>query len=420
MDKYQSELDSKNPREIDFNDMVTSATQYVQTGRFAVPWKYIIVDEFQDISVGRYLLLEAMLKSRDDLQFFAVGDDWQSIYRFAGSDISIMSRFREFFGRATVVKLDRTFRFNNRIASVSGKFIQKNPKQIRKKLDTPVQRASPQVFLHWTQSNTGNERSDISVFENVIGLMKENLEQDDPSLLILSRYNHLLPDRSGVKALEKVWPGQVKTPLTVHRSKGLEADYVIVNGLTANKYGFPSEIEDDSLLDLVLAQPDSYKNAEERRLFYVAITRARHQVHLLVDRAKPSSFALELLNSEYDVQHIGRSPDNEQTCPECRSGLIEERQGGFASCSNFPFCEFVAPKCAVCGTGYMLPMQSKSKTIYQCTNDQCQGSATLCPECKVGALVQKKGKYGDMLACHIWPRCNHIEKTGKRQRKRRR
>jgi len=138
-EKYQSELDGKNPREIDFNDMISSATGYVQNGRFTVPWKYIIVDEFQDISMGRYRLLEAMLKSRDELQFFAVGDDWQSIYRFAGSDISIMSRFRKYFGRSTIVKLDRTFRFNNRIASVSASFIQKNPTQIRKTLSTQVQ-----------------------------------------------------------------------------------------------------------------------------------------------------------------------------------------------------------------------------------------------------------------------------------------
>ena len=420
LERYQSELDSKNPREIDFNDMISSATQYVQTGRFAVPWKYIIVDEFQDISVGRYLLLEAMLKSRDDLQFFAVGDDWQSIYRFAGSDISIMSRFREFFGRSTIVKLDRTFRFNDRIASVSGEFIQKNPNQIRKTLDTQVQCASPQVFLHWMDSNTGNQHSDNATLENVVGVVKENVQQDDPSLLVLSRYNHLLPDRSGLRALEKIWPGQVKTPLTVHRSKGLEADYVIVNGLTANKYGFPSEIEDDPLLDLVMARPDSYPNTEERRLLYVALTRARHQVHLLVNRRRPSSFALELLNGEYDVRHIGRSADDENICPECRSGLIEEKQAGFAACSNFPFCKFVAPKCNDCGEGYMLPLKSGSHGMYRCMNDQCQGSATVCPKCRVGALIQKKGKYGDMLACHIWPRCNYIEKSGQRRRKRRR
>lgn len=303
LEKYQAELSSKSPREIDFNDMISFATKYVQNGRFKVPWKYIIVDEFQDISVGRYLLLEAMLKSRHDLQFFAVGDDWQSIYRFAGSDISIMSRFREFFGRATIVKLDRTFRFNDKIASVSGEFIQKNPKQIRKTLTTEVQCTSPQVFLHWLNSNTGN-----TALQNVVGVIKETVQQENPSLLILSRYNHLLPDHSGMKAIEHIWPGQIKTPMTVHRSKGLEADYVIIDGLTADKYGFPSEIEDDPLLGLVLSEPDSYHNAEERRLFYVALTRARHQVHLLVDCNRPSAFALELFKEGYDVQHVGAVP----------------------------------------------------------------------------------------------------------------
>jgi DNA helicase-4 len=365
LERYQTELDSRTPREIDFNDMISLATQYVRTGRFAVPWTYIIVDEFQDISAGRYVLLETMLKGRDDLKFFAVGDDWQSIYRFAGSDISIMSRFRDFFGRATIVKLDRTFRFNDQIASVSGKFIQKNPKQIRKTLTTQFSCTSPRVVLHWVNFNTGDLRSNAAL-ENIVGRLKEDVQHSAPSLLILSRYNHLLPDRSALKALEKVWPGQIRTPLTVHRSKGLEADYVIVNGLTANKYGFPSEIEDDPLLDLVLARPDSYPNAEERRLFYVALTRARHQVHLLADRLRPSSFALELLNGDYDVENIGRSAEDKNICPECHSGLIEEKQTGFAGCSHFPYCKFVAPKCSTCGNGFMLPLKVGSHAMYRC------------------------------------------------------
>jgi DNA helicase-4 len=416
LERYQLELDSRTPREIDFNDMISQATRYVRNGRYAVPWKYIIVDEFQDISVGRYLLLEAMLKSRNDLQFFAVGDDWQSIYRFAGSDISIMSGFRDFFGRATIVKLDRTFRFNDRIASVSGAFIQKNPNQIRKTLETQVRCVSPRVFMHWVASNTSSRRANSTALANVVSMLKENVEQNSSSLLILSRYNHLLPDRSALKALERIWPGQIRTPLTVHRSKGLEADYVIVNGLSANKYGFPSEIEDDPLLDLVLARPDSYPNAEERRLFYVALTRARQQVHLLVDRIRPSLFALELLNGDYDVQHVGRSAEDKNICPECRSGLIEEKQTGFAACSNFPYCKFVAPKCSDCGNGFMLPVKAGSHAVYRCMNEQCQGSAPVCPKCRVGALVRKQGKYGNMLACHIWPRCDYIEKTGRRRR----
>ncbi|MBP7759222.1 MAG: UvrD-helicase domain-containing protein [Alphaproteobacteria bacterium] len=309
--KYQSELERKDPREIDFNDMISSATEYVQDGRFAIPWKYIIVDEFQDISMGRYRFLEAMLKSRNDLRFFAVGDDWQSIYRFAGSDISIMNRFRRFFGRATVVKLEQTFRFNDKIASVSGEFIQKNPNQIRKKLNTELECETPQVFVHWVDREEGRP-SDAATLNGVIDLMKAGRDLEGASLLVLARYNHLLPDASTLKVLGKNWPGQMRTPLTVHRSKGLEADYVIVDALTADKFGFPSEIEDDPLLDLVLARPDGYPHAEERRLFYVALTRARHQVRLIVDRARPSSFALELLNDEYDVTHIrhGTQLDN--------------------------------------------------------------------------------------------------------------
>jgi DNA helicase-4 len=303
-DRYQAELESKTPREIDFNDMITLATRYVQTARFKVSWKYIIVDEFQDISIGRYLLLKAMLQSRSDLKFFAVGDDWQSIYRFAGSDISIMRQFRESFGSATIVKLDETFRFNDRIANVSNAFIQKNPSQIRKTLRTRARSQSPRVLLHRVDANGGTRQSYVAGLKDIIDSLKEKQPEDKPSLLILSRYNHLLPDRSILQPLEENWPGEIKTPLTFHRAKGTEADYVVVIGLTADRYGFPSEIDDHPLLDLVLARPEGFPNAEERRLFYVALTRARHQVHLLIDRARPSSFALELLRDGYDVEEV--------------------------------------------------------------------------------------------------------------------
>ena len=122
-----------------------------------------------------------------------------------------MSRFRDFFGRATITKLDRTFRFNDKIALVSGQFIQKNPKQIRKTLQTQVRCESPQVFLHWAGSNTGNLASNAAL-ENVVCMLRESLHQESPSLLILSRYNHLLPDRSALKALERIWPGQIRPP----------------------------------------------------------------------------------------------------------------------------------------------------------------------------------------------------------------
>ncbi|MCP5015830.1 MAG: hypothetical protein GY938_11275 [Ketobacter sp.] len=245
----------------------------------------------------------------------------------------------------------------------------------------------------------------------VVTRLSESVPATTGSLLILARYNHQLPDATGLSALAKIWPGEVKQPLTVHRSKGLEADYVIITGLTANKYGFPSEIEDDPLLDLVLADSDSYPNAEERRLFYVALTRARKQVHLVVDALRPSVFAQELLNGPYDVQHIGRAKHDPHTCPECRSGMIVEKKEGFGACSNFPFCSYIAPKCQSCYSGYMLPSTSGGERAYRCTRPQCEGAAPVCPECKIGALVYKKPTHGTLLACHLWPRCDYIERN---------
>jgi DNA helicase-4 len=176
-------------------------------------------------------------------------------------------------------------------------------------LDTQSRSDSPQVYLHWEETISGGREFESAAIERIVRTIVENIREDHPSLLILSRYNHHLPSRTALSSIEKLWPGEIKSPLTIHRSKGLEADYVIVHGFAADKYGFPSEIEDDPLLSLVLARPENFPHAEERRLFYVALTRARHQVHLLVDRRRPSVFALELKNPEYNVQHFDPTAD---------------------------------------------------------------------------------------------------------------
>ena len=113
------------------------------------------------------------------------------------------------------------------------------------------------------------------------------------TVLLLGRYNHLRP--TNMSGLSRQYPGLQFTYKTVHRSKGLEADYVVVLGLCSAKYGFPAEITDDPLLDLVLAAPEAHPNAEERRLLYVAITRARRHTFLLTEGGPPSSFATELI-----------------------------------------------------------------------------------------------------------------------------
>ena len=405
-EKYEQEL-STNGREIDFADMVTKATQHILTGEYKPTWKYIIVDEFQDISVDRYKLIEAMLKSDSEFQFFAVGDDWQSINRFAGSDISIMSKFRNFFGRATVVNLDRTFRFNNKIADLSGKFIQKNPSQLRKDLVTHSHEVEPQVYLHHEGSRENSSKTLRIILKNIT----EEREIKDDTLLVLARYNHLIDSKDLKEVIQKYWPGKALPPQSIHRSKGKEADYVIVLGMASSQFGFPSEITDDPLLSLVLAEPDQYPHAEERRLFYVAITRAKKQVHLIYDEKNPSVFITELIDEDYEVNYSKTENDRREICPECKSGQIINNGGNFYACTNFPLCKYEAPLCETCDEEHLIaPQTANSERKFNCAKKECNDQATLCPECEIGALIKKTGKYGEFLGCHIWPRCSYTRK----------
>ena len=107
-ERYQESLDGSE--EIDFHDMINRATELVESGRFRSPFKYILVDEFQDISPSRAALLKALLDNCPGAQLFAVGDDWQAIYRFAGSDIAVMQEFGERFGDYERIDLETTFR----------------------------------------------------------------------------------------------------------------------------------------------------------------------------------------------------------------------------------------------------------------------------------------------------------------------
>ena len=369
-ERYQESLSGQE--EIDFHDMINKATKHVQAGRFLSPFRYILVDEFQDISPGRARLVKALLDQSPDAQLFAVGDDWQSIYRFAGSDIAIMREFADHFGHTEQTYLETTFRCADRIAEVATKFVLSNPAQIRKRVRSTRRADGPSVHV-------GLPTEDLSLLEEALDrIVADAATHDETStVLLLGRYGHTRPKH--MSELRKRHPDLDLTYMTVHGSKGLEADYVVVLGLRAGKYGFPAEIADDPLIDLVLPAAETHPHAEERRLFHVAMTRARRAVFLLADRGAPSSFVQELIHGSYDISEFGRLPENDVSCPVCVTGLLVRRENSrdgstFYGCSNWPYCDHTQQPCHACGQG--LPVRTEGE--YHCRD--CGHPIEACPK----------------------------------------
>lgn len=329
-------------RGIDFEDMVNAAVDQIEAGRFLSPYRVILVDEFQDISTSRARLVEALLRQRSDSRLFAVGDDWQSIYRFAGSDASVMRDFRERFGGAVATRyLTRTFRSNQGICDVASHFVQVNPAQLRKRVQAgdPSRDGVIRVVLH-----NGIEERDRQLEAELRGLAREVPAGERRRAFILGRYRHLEP--RGLRSWQASLRDHLEVRfLTCHRAKGLEANYVFVVGCDAGNLGFPSEQEDDLLLRLVMPAPETFRYAEERRLFYVAMTRARHRAWLFADRSRPSAFIAELGQRSYEgVVTLGAtSGTSVRFCPRCNVGVLVSRSGkwgSFLGCSTYPVCEY--------------------------------------------------------------------------------
>lgn len=391
-DRYRDRMAAA--KEVDFEMMIRDAAELVEAGRYASSYRYILVDEFQDISVGRAKLLKALCEQSADNQLFAVGDDWQSIYRFAGSDISVMRNFGEFFGPTARSDLSTTFRCNQEIADLSSQFVTANPAQLRKDVRAIRTRESAAVFV-WRHSAKAAAP---------LAAALQRIEREAPlaSVLVLGRYRHSRPkDWSHVTAAT---PGLEVAFQTVHSSKGLEADYVVVLGMSAGMYGFPSEIEDDPLMELVLAQQERFGHAEERRLFYVAVTRAKHAVFLLAPEYGDSSFIREIEESKYPTVALGIEPAGRPHCVACKSGVLSVRTGqygNFAGCSNYPRCASTTKVCPACSDGVVSIRGEKGIC------SKCAAEFDACPECSAGFLQARRGKFGDFRGCSSYPACSH-------------
>ena len=291
-ERYIEELKSSN--QIDFTDAILQATEICRSSH-PVKYEYIIVDEFQDISVDRYNFLKALREGNPPAKLYCVGDDWQSIYRFSGSDMALFNQFSDYFGPTEINRIETTYRFGEPLVSLSSQFIQRNKAQTKKDIHpfNPQTKTELQFCAY--------ERRDYC---NAIGQLVASIPTDK-SIFLLGRYSfddyYLSFLYKSVKEGNRFYYfiGDRKIEfLTVHKSKGLEADYVIILQCNKDTYGFPSMVSDDPVFDYVLTKSDQYPYGEERRLFYVAITRAKIKTYVLYDRRFPSVFVDEFLHPE--------------------------------------------------------------------------------------------------------------------------
>ena len=320
---------------IDFEDMLIQAANMVENNMYVPDYDLILVDEFQDSSSARARLVKSLLMLKGKF-VLVVGDDWQSINRFAGADVSLMSKFHDSFGKGPTLHLSRTYRCTQTIADVATQFVTKNPDKIKKNvIADQVGEGNPIVLIRAGGEQQGVREALERISKDVKASCRKNA-----TVFILGRYNF---NRDWVP--NDGFPGLKITYRTVHGSKGLEADYVVLVNLEFGRHGFPSEIEDDPILNLAMSELETFEHAEERRLLYVALTRAKKQVFLVTKRNKDSMFAVELMSdSLIDVVTLDSSDSENpplQTCTKCKKGVMVIRTGpysNFLGCNRFPKC----------------------------------------------------------------------------------
>ena len=283
-----------NSNQIDFTDAILQATEICRTSH-PVEYDYIIVDEFQDISVDRYNFLKVLREGNPPAKLYCVGDDWQSIYRFSGSDMALFNQFPEYFGATEINKIETTYRFGEPLVSLSSNFIQRNKAQIQKNIHSFSSEMRTELEFY------AYDRRDYC---NTIGQLVASIPSDK-SIFLLGRYSfddyYLSFMYQSIKESNRFYyviGGRKVEFLTVHKSKGLEADYVILLQCNKDTYGFPSQVSDNPVLNYVLTKSDQFPYGEERRLFYVAITRAKIKTLVLYDKHFPSVFVDEFLHPE--------------------------------------------------------------------------------------------------------------------------
>ena len=409
--EYQKAL--KENHCIDFQDMINESADIIHKrliSRDLLDFKYIIVDEYQDISRQRYNLIRE-LSQLCHAKIVAVGDDWQSIYAFSGSTLPLFTRFSQEVSYAQELKITHTYRNAQEIIDIAGTFIQKNSNQIKKELISPKRISNPVIIRTYSEDPIERQKGGRyyslaaeveKAIEDIIKYNNQEIKHRVTSILLIGRYgfdarhlcvssNFTYDEKTG-KIYSTKYNKQVKLQfLTAHSSKGLSAENVIIINAKDDIYGFPSKVDDDPILNLVVSNDQSYNYAEERRLFYVALTRTKNRVFIITPEKRPSEFIKELLSDTQSYPNV------------TLKGELKVSSNELITVQN---------RCPICGYPMKLRWNKNyGLKLWICTNDQeiCgfmtndrRGrdlSIQKCDWCEDGFLIVKRGKKGYFLGC---------------------
>ena len=470
-------------KKIDFNDMINKASDCIVKNGLNLPYKYIIVDEYQDTSFTRYNLLRNICDNIG-AKIMVVGDDWQSIYSFSGCDVNIFTKFDNFFDVCETRYVEKTYRNSQQLIDASSNFVMKNPDQSRKELKSSKSLECPIKIVKFD-----NDFDEILKFELIIKNIINQSKFENKKILILGRNNkdifnllknfnvknedgkrkfEILGDEDKlrrdkfVKIVYRYNPDVNIEYRTVHQSKGLECDNVILINLKNWRAGFPNKMVDDPVLNFVKRNGDSFSYAEERRLFYVALTRTKNNVYLLAPYFKSSVFIqelendvnVELLNLENNkletLKNIEKNGERyaiptKLKCPVCKTGIVllesfwnNGKLNRVLKCSHnmappFNRCNWKGgyygselkdlddiKHCPNCD-GILIKRRrhSDGHPFLGCTNFKetgCRGKSKLeyigknCPKCSKPLVKRHNGEDNSLfIGCSGFPKCRHTE-----------
>ena len=398
----------KQQHAVDFEDMINESARILREQKNSgvkLDFKYIIVDEYQDISRQRFDLTKA-LSEVCDAKIIAVGDDWQSIYAYAGAHIELFTQFKKAMGYGEELKITKTYRNAQEVIDIAGGFIQQNESQLKKALVSPKHITNPIVIQTYTEDvdrkQFEGKGGRYFLIGKTVETAMEKILSENPksSILLLGRYGfdafnlgksadfQYNPDDGSVRSHR--FPDIKIEFMTVHRAKGLGYDNVIIINARNELYGFPSQIQKDPVLKYVVKGDYCIDYAEERRLFYVALTRTKNRVYIITPEQHPSQFVTELLRDyplvTMDGQLNDQSTDNLKNikrCPICGYPMQLRYKPHIGLklwiCSNEPeICDFMTNdlrggdlsiiKCDECQDGYLIVREGKEEPFLGCTN----------------------------------------------------